>query len=89
MPSIKIRKMQTAPLKLIEIQRDLPLLSERKLEEVKDFVGFILAKSGVPKRRVVKLKGIWQNKGFEKIDIESELKSIRKETSDSILRREI
>ncbi len=42
MPSIKIRKMQTAPLKLIEIQRDLPLLSERKLGEVKDFVGFML-----------------------------------------------
>ncbi|ODS37339.1 hypothetical protein BEH94_07125 [Candidatus Altiarchaeales archaeon WOR_SM1_SCG] len=81
--------MQTASLKLVEIQRDLPLLPEKKLGEVKDFVGFILSKSHVPKRRVVKLKGIWQNKGFEKIDLESELKSIRKETSDSILRRKI
>ena len=81
--------MQTASLKLVEIQTNLPLLSEQKLDEVKDFVGFILSKSHVPKRKVVKLKGIWQNKGFEKIDLESEVKSIRKETSDSILRRKI
>ena len=81
--------MQTASLKLIEIKRDLPLLSEKKLDEVKDFVEFILSKSHVRKRKVVKLKGIWANKGFEKIDIESELKSIRKESSDSILRKKI
>ena len=81
--------MQTASLKVIEIQRDLLLLSEKRLEEVMDFVGFILSKSHVPKRRVVKLKGIWANKGFEKIDMDSELKSIRAETYDSILKKKI
>ncbi|ODS39321.1 MAG: hypothetical protein A7316_05860 [Candidatus Altiarchaeales archaeon WOR_SM1_86-2] len=81
--------MQTASLKLIEIKRDLPLLSEKKLDEVKDFVDFILLKSHVRKRKIIKLRGIWQNKGFEKIDIKSELKNIREESSDSILRKKI
>jgi len=58
------------------------LLPEEKLDEVKNFVEFILSKSGVPKRRIVNLKGIWANKGFKKIDIESELKSIRKEDKE-------
>ncbi len=50
--------MQTASLKVIEIQKDLLLLPEEKLDEVKNFVEFILSKSGVPKRRIVNLKGI-------------------------------
>ncbi len=68
--------------KVIEIQKDLLLLPEEKLDEVKNFVEFILSESRVPKRKVVKLRNICANNGFEKIDIESELKSIRKEDKE-------
>ena len=81
--------MQTTSLKLTEIQRGIFLLPEEKLDEIKDFIEFILSKSQVKERRVVQLKGIWANKGFEKINIEPELKNIRKEISDSILGREV
>ena len=81
--------MQTTSLKLTEIQRGIFLLPEEKLDEIKDFIEFILSKSQVEERRVVQLKGIWANKGFEKINIEPELKNIRKEISDSILGREV
>ncbi len=74
--------MQNTQSKVIEIQKDLFLLPEEKLDEVKNFVEFILSKSWVPKRKVVKLRKICANKGFEKIDIESELKSIRKEDKE-------
>ncbi|MFQ5639039.1 MAG: hypothetical protein ACE5IR_13730 [bacterium] len=36
----------------------------------------------------INLKGIWKNKGFEKIaDLDSELKSIQGELSESILKK--
>ncbi|CEG13278.1 hypothetical protein MSIBF_A3580002 [groundwater metagenome] len=45
--------MQNMQSKVIEIQKDLLLLPEEKLDEVKNFVEFILSESRVPKRKVV------------------------------------
>ena len=40
--------------------------------------------------KAISLKGIWKNKGFENIsDIESELKLVQSELSNSILKKEI
>lgn len=82
--------MQTTGLKLTEIQKDLYLLPEPKLDEVKDFIEFILFKSLAQEKCVVQLKGIWANKGFEKIDnLEAELKELRREMVDSMLKKEL
>jgi len=40
------------------------------------------------KKKTNNLKGIWKNKGFEKIDnLEKELKEIRKEITEAILKK--
>jgi hypothetical protein len=35
----------------------------------------------------IHLKGIWTGKGFERIDIQKEIKSLRKDLSKSILKK--
>jgi len=61
-----------------------------KIDEITDFIEFILSKSKIQRRKPVKLRGIWKNKGFEKIkNMGSELKEIQKNLTDSILNRDI
>ncbi len=71
--------MQSRAMKKIEINKKLSLVSEDKIDEVTDFIEFILSKSKIQNRRPVRLRGVWKNKGFEKIkDMEAELKEIKK-----------
>ena len=35
------------------------------------------------------MKGIWKGKGFEGLDIDKEIKAVRQEMSESILKREV
>ena len=50
----------------------------------------IAIESNIPQQKNVSLKGIWRDKGFEKIvDYEKEVRQLRKELSDSILKRDI
>jgi len=80
--------MQTTILKT-EIYKELSLLRDDKLSEVKDFIEFILSRQETFKK-VVRLKGVWAGKGFEKIDdIEKELKTVREKTMQSILKKDI
>lgn len=80
--------MGITALKINEIQKELFLLPDEKIDEVKDFVDFILHKSKAKKRKVVKMEGIWEGKGFEKIkNLEEELKAARKEISESVLKK--
>lgn len=81
--------MYNTALKLTEISKELTMLPDEKLEEVKDFIDFILSKTNVKKKNVIKFEGIWANKGFEKLAIEKELKSVRKELASSILKRKL
>lgn len=81
--------MQTEILKT-EIYKEISLLREDKLSEVKDFIEFILTRQKPSKKDVVQFKGIWAGKGFEKIgNLEKELKSIQKMTMQSIIKRDI
>ncbi|MCD4792459.1 MAG: DUF2281 domain-containing protein [Bacteroidales bacterium] len=69
---------------------DLSDLSENKLEKVHTFIKFLLYKNKETdkKKEPKTLNGIWKNIGFEKIlDINAEIKTLRKETSDNILNR--
>jgi hypothetical protein len=79
--------MQNTGVKLAEIKRKLSRLPGSKLDEVNDFVGFLLSRHKGEERRNIQMKGIWAGKGFEKIDVQKEIKSLRKDISKSILKK--
>ena len=81
--------MSTTGLKVAEIKKDIALLPEDKLDEVKDFISFVLSKNKEKKKNIVQMKGIWKGKGFEKLNIDKELKVARKEMAESISNKEI
>ena len=79
--------MQNTGAKLVEIKRKLSRLPDSKLDEVNDFVGFLLSRDKRDGRKNIHMKGIWAGKGFEKLDVQKEIKSIRKDISKSILKK--
>lgn len=79
--------MQNTGVKLAEIKRKLSRLPGSKLDEVNDFVGFLLSRHKGEGRKNIQMKGIWAGKGFEKIDVQKEIKSLRKDISKSILKK--
>lgn len=81
--------MSTTGLKVAEIKKDIALLPEDKLDEVKDFISFVLSKNKEKKKNIVQMKGIWKGKGFEKLNIDKEIKVARKEMAEAILKKEI
>ncbi len=76
-------------LKLTEMSKKLSMLPDDKLDEVKDFIGRILAQNEVKQGRIVQIEGIWEEKGFEKLNLEQEIKAVKNGLSKSILKREI
>jgi len=70
--------MISKALHITQIQHHLSLLPIDKLQEARDYIEFLCNKAAVPKPDVVKLEGIWKGKGFEKLNLETELKSVRK-----------
>ena len=66
--------------------RELSLLPDNKLDSVRMYIESILIESKRLTKSNRSLKGIWSNKGFEKIvNLENELKETRKQLSDTIL----
>ena len=39
-------------------------------------------------KKNIHLKGIWAGKGFERVDVQKEIKSLRKDLSKSILKKD-
>ena len=65
--------MQTAAVKKMELINQIARLPEQKIVEVEYFIQQLLAQLEVKKSEPISLKGIWKNKGFEKIvDLEKE-----------------
>ena len=82
--------MNLSALKKIEIIKDLSRIPDESLDKVKSYIEMIAAESNIPQQKNVSLKGTWRNKGFEKIaDYEKEVRQLRKELSDSILKRNV
>ncbi len=81
MQSTKIRKME-----LIDKINKIPV---EKLDEIEISLKNIISQFNLAPSEPVNLKGIWKNKGFEKIsNLESELKCIKSDLNNSILNRE-
>ncbi|MEA3222601.1 MAG: hypothetical protein U9P49_05495 [Thermodesulfobacteriota bacterium] len=81
--------MHNTELKLAEINKDLALLPESRLDEVKNFIAFILSQTKDKRRKIVQMRGVWKGKGFERLDIDKEIKAVRQEMSESIRKRKV
>jgi len=68
--------MQNTGAKLVEIKRKLSRLPDYRLDEVNNFVGFLLSRDKREGRKNIHMKGIWAGKGFEKVDVQKEIKSL-------------
>jgi len=78
--------MPSKALHIAQINKDINLLPEYKLQEVRDFIEFLCVKVTPRKKNVAKLGGIWEGKGFENLtDLEGGLKELRMKATESIL----
>lgn len=79
--------MRNTAVKLAEIKKKLSRLPGYRLNEVEDFIGFLLSGSETKSNANVQLRGIWEGKGFERIDAQKEIRSLRKRSSESVLQK--
>ncbi len=81
--------MNLSAIKKTEIIRELYLIPDESLDHVRTYINSVLKESDLPARNKRSLKGIWKDKGFERIaDLETEVKEARKQLETSILGRE-
>jgi hypothetical protein len=78
--------MTPRAIKLTEIKRDLANLPADKLAEVRAYVRKLLPAARA-KKHVEPLRGIWKGLGWEKLDLEEEIRTLRRESSEHILKR--
>ncbi|MBW2000601.1 MAG: hypothetical protein JRJ29_21910 [Deltaproteobacteria bacterium] len=81
--------MEDTGARLSEIKKKLARLPGHKLEEINDFIEFLLSKDRSRERRIVQMKGVWAGKGFEKLDLRREIKNGRQELLESISKRSL
>jgi len=80
--------MNTSAIKKMEIARSLSLVPPGSLDKIKKYIETFIAESEMARQTDRSLKGIWKNRGFEKIaDLDAELKAVRREMGNSILRK--
>ncbi len=80
--------MNTSAIKKMEIINSLSLVPGGSLDKIKEYLDALMAESDISKLDNFSLKGIWKDKGFEKItDFDAELKEIRQRLGNSILER--
>lgn len=64
----------------MELIHKIAKLPELKISEVDSFIQKILTQLEFEKPQLINLKGIWKNKGFEKLpNLEVEIIKVRKE----------
>lgn len=82
-------KMETEETSLTKVKQNLLKIPKGRLDEVNDFIEFILMKTESRRLRPVeKLEGMWKGLGFERIsDIDKSIREIRRESEKSILDR--
>jgi hypothetical protein len=61
------QNMNAAAIKKTEIVRELSLLPDHELDRIRMYIESILPASKRPAKNNRSLKGIWSNKGFEKL----------------------
>jgi hypothetical protein len=80
--------MNTTAIKKVEIVNALSRVPGNSLDKIKAYIDTFVTESDKAKQRKCSLKGIWKDKGFEKItDLDAELKEVRQHLGTSILER--
>ncbi|MDM8535498.1 hypothetical protein QUF70_01955 [Desulfobacterales bacterium HSG17] len=80
--------MNTSAIKKMEIINSLSLVPGNSLDKIKECIDALITESNISKPCKRSLKGIWKDKGFEKIaDLDAELKEIRQQLGNSIFER--
>ena len=80
--------MNTTNLKKLEIISNLSFGPTDKLDEINHFIHYILHTSKAKKKKALSVRGIWKNTGFEKIDVEKELQTLRREIRENLDNKE-
>jgi len=82
--------MHTNTVKRMTIQKEINLIPESRLDEVKMYIETILRQADVNKPKPVSLKGIWKGNGLAEIkELETEIQDLRKNLSSSLLSKKI
>lgn len=76
-------------IKILEIKRDLEEIPEARLADVNRYVKSLIRKRKQKAKQPQTLKGIWANKGFERISDTDEIILSRKELGKLILSKKI
>jgi hypothetical protein len=79
--------MTSKALHITQIHHNLSLLPIDKLQEARDFIEFLCNKAAVPKPAIVKFEGIWKGRGFENLNLDTELQSIRQHVTETIINK--
>lgn len=80
--------MNAVAIKKMKIIQNISNLPEPKIAEVDSFIQNILSQLEGKKPEPINSKGIWKNKGFEKIaDLEAEIQIARNELNEAMLKR--
>jgi hypothetical protein len=81
--------MRSSAEKRMTIQKEIRLIPENRLDEVKTYIETMIDVDS-QKMKTISLKGIWKGKGFEKLNnIESDISSFRKTLNSTILEKKI
>ena len=81
--------MNNTQLKKIEILSNLSIVPNDKLDDISSFIKYILYTTRVKQKKPISVRGIWENMGFENIDVEKELKNIRQEIQSNLDHKKI
>ena len=80
--------MNTTAIKKIEIVNALSRVPISSLDKIKQYIDTFVAEPKASTHCKSSLKGIWKDKGFEKIiDLDADLKEARRQLGNSILER--
>lgn len=81
--------METEEINLTKVKQNLLKIPKTRLNEVNDFIEFILQKTELgQQKRIKKLGGMWKGLGFESIpEIEKKIRDIRSDVEKSFLNR--
>ena len=81
--------MNDTAVAISRIKRMLDLVKPDQILETEDFVKHLMEKGHEKPlgKKVKKMEGVWEGLGFENIDEEKEIRKIRRESEDSLVKR--
>ena len=78
--------MNLSAIHRIKIMKLLSFIPDNKLNQLEMYINSILPESLKKDQTNISLKGIWKNKGFDKIDnLDTQINKIRKQFGSNII----